>query len=261
MQKRPWASALLAVLTFCLCLALPAGAAGSRCVRDEYGLFDAAALSTLEQTAGQAAEGHDCGVYYVTCANVGSQTAREYAKDYYRSQELGSGSQRSGVMFLVAMESRDYVTITYGSAVQAFSDGRIQTIEEKVQPLLSKGENLQAAQTFLQLCGDTLDYYARHGKPMPGGSGAGRVAVVLLVPLGIAGLVCGVLCSRMRTARPKTEAADYLSPEGLVLHRQTDRYTHTTRSQVYDPPQQQSDSDSSSSVDLDGFGGSDGGKF
>lgn len=260
MQKKSWASALLAVLTLCLWLALPAAAAGSS-IRDEYGLFDAAALSSLEQAAGQAAEGHDCGVYYVTCANVGSQTAREYAKDYYRSHELGSGTQHSGVLFLVAMESRDYVTITYGSAVQAFSDGRIQQIESKVQPLLSQGENTQAAETFLRMCGDTLDYYARHGKPMPGGSGAGRIALVILVPLGIAGLVCGILCSRMRTARPKTEAVEYLSQEGLVLHRQVDLYTHTTRSQVYDPPQPEPDSSTSSTVDSDGFGGSDGGKF
>ena len=49
---------------------------------------------------------------------------------------------------------------------------------------------------------------------MPGGSGAGRIALVILLPLGIAGLVCGILCSQMRTARPKTEAAGYLSDEG-----------------------------------------------
>lgn len=258
MHKKSWASRFLAVLILCLGLALPAAAAGSS-VRDEYGLFDAAALSALEQTASTAADGHDCAVYYVTCANVGSQTAREYAKDYYRSHELGSGTQHSGVLFLVAMESRDYVTITYGSAVQAFSDARIQQIEQKVQPLLSDGENLKAADTFLEMCGDTLDYYARHGKPMPGGSGAGRIALVILLPLGIAGLVCGILCSQMRTARPKTEAAGYLSDEGLVLHRQVDLYTHTTRSQVYDPPQ--TETNSSSTVDSDGFGGSDGGKF
>lgn len=245
MHKKSWASRFLAVLILCLGLALPAAAAGGS-VRDEYGLFDAAALSALEQTASTAA----------CCC---SQTAREYAKDYYRSHELGSGTQHSGVLFLVAMESRDYVTITYGSAVQAFSDARIQQIEQKVQPLLSDGENLKAADTFLEMCGDTLDYYARHGKPMPGGSGAGRIALVILLPLGIAGLVCGILCSQMRTARPKTEAAGYLSDEGLVLHRQVDLYTHTTRSQVYDPPQ--TETNSSSTVDSDGFGGSDGGKF
>lgn len=150
----------------------------------------------------------------MTCANVGSQTAREYAKDYYRSHELGSGTQHSGVLFLVAMESRDYVTITYGSAVQAFSDARIQQIEQKVQPLLSDGENLKAADTFLEMCGDTLDYYARHGKPMPGGSGAGRIALVILLPLGIAGLVCGILCSQMQHRPPQNGAAGYLVGRG-----------------------------------------------
>lgn len=169
-----------------------------------------------------------------------------------------AGPSTAGVLFLVAMESRDYVTITYGSAVQAFSDARIQQIEQKVQPLLSDGENLKAADTFLEMCGDTLDYYARHGKP--------RRAVPVQADrtgdpaaFGHCGLVCGILCSQMRPPAPKTEAAGYLSDEGLVLHRQVDLYTHTTRSQVYDPPQ--TETNSSSTVDSDGFGGSDGGKF
>ena len=40
----------------------------------------------------------------------------------------------------------------------------------------------------------------------------------------------------------------------------TDRYTHTDRVEVYDPPQPESDS-GGSTTDSDGFGGSSGGSF
>ena len=70
----------------------------------------------------------------------------------------------------------------------------------------------------------------------------------------IAGIVCGVLYSQMKTARLKTEANDYIGA-GLKLRVQVDNYTHTDRVQVYDPPHEESSSSGGSSVDSDGFGG------
>ena len=63
----------------------------------------------------------------------------------------------------------------------------------------------------------------------------------------IAGIVCGVLYSQMKTARLKTEANDYIGA-GLKLRVQVDNYTHTDRVQVYDPPHEESSSSGGSSV-------------
>ena len=84
--------------------------------------------------------------------------------------------------------------------------------------------------------------------------------IVIGVPMIIAGIVCGVLYSQMKTARLKTEANDYIGA-GLKLRVQVDNYTHTDRVQVYDPPHEESSSSGGSSVDSDGFGGSSGGSF
>lgn len=258
MHKKSWASRFLAVLILCLGLALPAAAAGGS-VRDEYGLFDAAALSALEQTASTAADGHDCAVYYVTCANVGSQTAREYAKDYYRSHELGSGTQHSGravpggygVPGLCNDHLRQRCTGFFGCTHPADR-------AKSAAAALGRREPKSRRYIF----GDVRRYPGLLRTPRQTHAGRLRCRADRAgdpAAFGIAGLVCGILCSQMRTARPKTEAAGYLSDEGLVLHRQVDLYTHTTRSQVYDPPQ--TETNSSSTVDSDGFGGSDGGKF
>ena len=75
----------------------------------------------------------------------------------------------------------------------------------------------------------------------------------------IAAVVCGILYSRMKTAQLKTEADDYIGA-GLKLRVKTDRYTHTDRVEIYDPPQPESDS-GGSTTDSDGFGGSSGGSF
>ena len=223
-------AALLAALVLALCLSIPAFAAAPL-VRDEMGLFDADTYSQLEASA-------EAG--------------------------LGSGSEQSGILFLLAVGSRKYVTITYGGGVTAFTDYRIEQIEDTVVPYLSDDDWAEAASEYLSMCADTLDFYAEHGEPLDVDNDTSGWPILLLIVIGvpmiIAGIVCGVLYSQMKTARLKTEANDYIGA-GLKLRVQVDNYTHTDRVQVYDPPHEESSSSGGSSVDSDGFGGSSGGSF
>ena len=111
-------AALLAALVLALCLSIPAFAAAPL-VRDEMGLFDADTYSQLEASAEAASDGHDCDVYFLVVDSIGDADQRQYAKDYYLANGLGSGSEQSGILFLLAVGSRKYVTITYGEGVTA----------------------------------------------------------------------------------------------------------------------------------------------
>ena len=259
-------AAFCTALLLMLLLSLPVAAAAPF-VRDECGAFDADTLSSLEAAAAAAGEGHDCDVYFVAVDTIGDATQRDYAKDYYRANDLGSGEDRSGILFLLAVGDRKYVTITYGEGVTAFTDYRIGQIEDSVVPLLSNSDWAGAAQTFISLCADTLDYYAQNDTPIdvPGSEDEGSslwasLIFVIGIPVVIAGVICGVLYSQMKTAKLKTEANDYIGA-GLKLRVKTDHYTHTDRVQVYDPPADTSSSSGGSSTDSDGFGGSSGGSF
>ena len=256
--------AFLAALVLAACLACPA-LADAPLVRDEYGLFDADTLAQLESSAEDASAGHDCDVYFLTVDSIGDTDQRAYAKNYYVQNDLGSGSGKSGILFMIALGSRKYVTITYGGGVTAFTDYRIEQLEDEVVPLLSDGDYADAAQTYINLCARTLDFYAENGEPLDydndpdGGLGLIGILIVVGIPMLIAAVVCGILYSRMKTAQLKTEADDYIGA-GLKLRVKTDRYTHTDRVEVYDPPQPESDS-GGSTTDSDGFGGSSGGSF
>lgn len=255
--------AFFAAVVLAACLAFPA-LADAPLVRDEYGLFDADTLAQLEASAEDASAGHDCDVYFLTVDSIGGDDQRAYAKNYYIENDLGSGSGRSGILFMIALGSRKYVTITYGGGVTAFTDYRIEQLEDEVVPMLSDGDYADAAQTYIDLCADTLDFYAENDEPLDydndPDSGLGIIGVLIVVgiPLAIAAVVCSILYSQMKTAQLKTEANDYIGA-GLKLRVETDHYTHTDRVEVYDPPQE-SDS-GGSSTDSDGFGGSSGGSF
>ena len=105
--------ALLAAALLCMALTLPAGAAAPL-VRDECGIFDADTLADLEEEAESASDGHGVDVYFLVVDSIGDADQREYAKNYYISNSLGYGDEQSGILFLLAVGSRKYVTITYG---------------------------------------------------------------------------------------------------------------------------------------------------
>ena len=132
---------LLTALVLCLLCAVPAFAE-MPLVMDTYELFKPEATAELEQKAQDASAGHGVNVYLLTVADIGGQNVREFAKDWYRSYDLGYGEGKSGILFLIALDSRDYVTITYGGGVTAFTDYRIEQLEDEVVPLLSDGDVL-----------------------------------------------------------------------------------------------------------------------
>ena len=123
--------ALLAAALLCMALTLPAGAAAPL-VRDECGIFDADTLADLEEEAESASDGHGVDVYFLVVDSIGDADQREYAKNYYISNGLGYGDEQSGILFLLAVGSRKYVTITYGGGVTAFTDYRIEQQEDEI---------------------------------------------------------------------------------------------------------------------------------
>ena len=111
------------------------------------------------------------------------------------------------------------------------------------------------------MCDYALDYYTDYGEPIDVDNDIGLedLLIAMIFPLGISAFICLILYHRMKTARKKTEADEYMP--GFTLRVKRDRYTHTTRERTYDPPQKESNSSGGSSVDSDGFGGSSGGSF
>ena len=251
---------LLTALVLCLLCAVPAFAE-MPLVMDTYELFKPEATAELEQKAQDASAGHGVNVYLLTVSDIGGQNVREFAKDWYRAYDLGYGEGKSGILFLIALDSRDYVTITYGGGVTAFTDYRIEQMEDDIVPELSDGDWAGAARTYIEMADYTLDYYAEHGEPIDVDNdlGAEGLLFVIGIPAAIAAGVCLVFYHQMKTAKEKTEADDYMP--GLKLRVKRDVYTHTTQTRVYDPPKEEKSSGGGSSTDSDGFGGSSGGSF
>ena len=239
-------------------------------IMDEATLLTDGERILLESRAQSLSETYDCGIYVLTVDTMNGADCRQFAENYYTENNLGVGDYRNGILFLVCMDTRDYVTVTYshdpkdfseyGNGILAFTDAGIAELEENVVSHLSDGNYNDAFTAYLNACEENLAYYAEHGEGREPADLMGtliRLAIMILVPLAIALAVCLVLRSQMKTARAATAAGDYIPRDSFALTAQRDQFLHTTthREKI------EKDSDSSSSVSSSGFGGSSGGKF
>lgn len=263
--------------------AAPAQAAESSdysLIVDEAGLLTDVQKLRLEDQAQKIATKYSCNPYVLTVNSLNGATRREFAKNYYQEHLLGNGDYRNGILFLVAMDSRDYVTVTYGRnpkdpeeygvGILAFTDYGISKLEDDVVPKLSDGDYFAAFQTYLTDCETYLDSYSQgtaydKGVRLPGDPlfSPMQILIIIFVPLLIALIVCLIFKAQMKTARKATGARNYLVDGTFQLTGSRDDYIRTTRSteKIERNDSGSSSSSGGSSVDSDGFGGSSGGKF
>lgn len=262
------ASLLAACLLLALSLAPGAFAKGSY-VLDDYGLYDSSTHQELEQSASQLASTYGVAPYLVVVDDIGSQTVRSFAESYWLDHELGIGSDASGIMFLIAVDSRDYVTITHGTGIYAFTDYGIEQLEDAVVSYLGDDEWEDAAECYYEQCSSILAFCADKGEPFDSHNDpAARVvalgmafAIALLLALAVAFIVRRILKGQLKSVAAGSSAAGFLAGS-VVLTAQQDVFTGSHVSVVPLPKNDDNGGGlGGSTVSASGFGGSAGGKF
>ena len=263
---------LASLLAACLLLALslaPGAFAKDSYVLDDYGLYDSSTRQELEQSASQLASTYGVAPYLVVVDDIGSQTVRSFAESYWLDHELGIGSDASGIMFLIAVDSRDYVTITHGTGIYAFTDYGIEQLEDAVVSYLGDDEWEDAAECYYEQCSSILAFCADKGEPFDSHNDpAARavalgmaLAIALLLALAVAFIVRRILKGQLKSVAAGSSAASFLAGS-VVLTAQQDVFTGSHVSVVPLPKNDDNGGGlGGSTVSASGFGGSAGGKF
>ena len=239
-------------------------------VTDAYGLFSDSQRATLEAKATELAEKYNMGVYLLIVDKMNgldnpTQAQRtNFATSFYRANNLGLGSGRDGIMFVIAVDSRDYVTIAFGQGSYSFSDEGVAYMEDAVREELGSNQWYDGCEVYYDKIGEQLEYYSVKGEPW---TEPNPLSFILKI-LAILGIPAGVAFSSVRrqedamfTAREKTEASNYLVRGSLELTQSTDQFSHTTHVVTPIPQHEDHDSGGGSSFGGGGWGGGGGGGF
>lgn len=252
---------ILLCLVLTLCLSITAMAAPNRVV-DEAQLLTAAQVSALEETAASLRSEYDIDVVILTVDSLGFKSATEYADDYFDQNNYGVGSRRSGVLFLLSMEDRDWAISTCGNAIKALTDYGQEQLFESISDELAQNDYYGALSHYISELDRYFEAYAA-GNPID------RQVSRSLLPFVLAGVVLGLIVAAvvvwamqrsLNTARAQSSAWDYVTPGSFDLKGQQDIYLYSTTTRVRRPEPESSSGGSSTHHSSSGttHGGSSG---
>lgn len=236
-MKKLLATMFAFALSLSLCVA-PTAFAASTHVFDEEGVLSSQEVATLEGMAQDYEDQYGMGVYlYITDTmgyggNPTESQRNDFARQFYLAHDLGVGSGDDGIIFVIAVESRDYVTVKYiGSGNDPFSDECVDALEEEVTSYLSGNNWYGGSKAYYDTVGEQLEYYAATGKQWTEPDPIGfllKILATLGIPAGVAGAMVRGEKAAMKTAHERTEANDYLNADSFELSVSDDEFVTTT---------------------------------
>lgn len=242
-------SAFLLILLFVSALFLPAkaGMIGAQII-DMADLLTDQEMIELESKAAQLTEDYGMDVVILTLDTLDGETPQNKADNFY--DENGYGD--NGVLFLLAMEERDWYISTCGNVIYALTDYGIQQLGSAMLPYLSGGYYYEAFDVFLNelpiyfnalengtpidgYADDSGDYY--HGDReevvyYDEASQGPSLLLSLLVGLVVAAITILIMRGSMNTRQKQRSADNYLKDGSYHLHTRQDLFLYSRVSKV-----------------------------
>lgn len=121
-------------------------------------------IEEWEAKAKALADKYNVGVYLLFNDSMGvndptPSQRNEFARDYFIEHKLGVGPDSDGIIFVVSLRTRDYVTVAKGKGVSAL-DKDIDAIESAIVAYLKFDDWNGAAKTYYELVGSALENYS-----------------------------------------------------------------------------------------------------
>lgn len=218
-----------ALLIILLCLS-PAALASSNTVVDEADLLTIQQEEDLAAYAQSIRSEYDIDVAIVIVSSSEGKSAQGYADDYFDYNGYGVGDDDSGVLFLLAIQDREYAISTYGKAIDALSDRDIDELLDSVYDSFRSGNYYMGLRTYLDTLESELHDYAQPKDPNYASIGV----ISLAVGAGAGGIGLATMRSGMKTAKPQVGAQSYLANNSFTLpvNQDTFLYTRTSRTRI-----------------------------
>lgn len=254
-------SILFILILSLIIIILPVQAADFDLVTDEVGLLTEDEYIELNNLAQEISKKYETEVSIAVVEDKGDEDIKDFTKSFYNDNNYGYGEDKSGLMLLVSMAERDYAFVAYGSGNTAFTDhGKLVLAEQYLLPMLGEDEYYDGFSTYLKQTDKFLEM-AENGTPFDvdsdeeEGSFLIMLAIVILLPLLIAGIVCFIFYNQMKTAVAQEAADKYICADGVNMTMEADKFLYRTETRR---TIEKESSDGGTSVDDDGSSSSSG---
>lgn len=272
------------ILSLLLCLLLIAAlpntvlAAEPAWVVDNADLISANEESALIEQILDIRDTYKMDVAIVTVWDLDGKSVQTYADDYYDDHGYGYGEDYTGVLLLIAMDTREWYISTCGEAIYALTDYSLDVLGDELVHFLSLGEYYMAFENFVNSLPKYMIAY-KEGVPYDGyvqpddyypeyrdeivyyeSEFEPNHFVSLLIGAVVALIVILIMRSRMNSAKPQKHAVEYIKDGSYHLHTCRDMFLYSRVSKTPKPQNNGGSRGGGSSVHRSSGGRSHGGR-
>lgn len=123
---------------------------GSKRVFDFADLLSDDEENDIQEQIDKAKKKTSLDIVIVTINDAHGKISMDYADDFYDYNGFGTGDENDGILMLIDMDNRNIWISTTGKAIKIFTDSKIDSILDDVQPLVKDKEYYDAAETFVK---------------------------------------------------------------------------------------------------------------
>ncbi len=230
------------LLALALCIALPfAVLADTSAVKliDEAGLLSTSEYDEVLGTLESVSSKYDVDIAVLTVNGLNGKTIRDFSDDYYDEHGYGTGEDKSGVLWVIDMDSRESYISTSGEGITAVTDYGKDLLAGEVNPYLSAGDYKGAMTAYAatmdeyfakERAGEPVDNYNEPQEPVERTTTAGDYALggvgSAAVGFGLSFAATSGMKRKMKSVRRQTSANVYADEQGLNLYENSDRYLY-----------------------------------
>jgi len=189
---------------------------------------------------------YECDIVIVTRNESITGDIQEEADEIYDQAGYGFGEEKSGILLLISMESREWALSTCGGGITVFSDGVQDYLMEQTLPYLSNGEYARAFRVFVTLAEDQLKYAGSEefADPelipdpeftKPAFPAVRRLLTALVIGLLSAWIATGTMKRKLKSVRGQVNASQYAVNGSFRVTESRDLFLYHTVNRVPKP--------------------------
>ena len=117
-------------------------------ISDETGVLSSDDFEYLSEKLEQYSDEVNNDLIVLIVESTGNKSAQDYADDYYDTNNYGYGSNKSGMLFLIFVSSREWYISTAGDCISIFSDNEFDKLENALISKLQNNKYFEAIDSF-----------------------------------------------------------------------------------------------------------------
>lgn len=206
------------IIALIMILTLTAVADSTPRLVDGAELLSAEEYQNVLEKLDRVSERNDADVVIVTTESLGRYNyIEDCAMDFYDY----AGYSDDGMIFLIALDSREWTMLACGKLIESITDKEIAAIEDEVVPYLSDGDY----ETAFLLFTEKIDYYADH-EIVEVFDPVATLLLSLIIGAIIALIVVLIMRSQLKSVKSQDKADNYIKANSFELTESRDLFLY-----------------------------------